>query len=489
MLKTIVSDYNIVAEIASVTHPFNGNSAASKEIVHYVFPDAAQPRSVLDIGFGVGELARTVKTNPKTAHWQVDGIDGFDETCRNVPLFERGWYRNVWHGLAQDIPPQDLATYDLLCLFDVIEHLDAVTARQLLKNLLESLGENSRLVISTPLWFYPQDHNRDGDLEEHLIGVPGRALLAMNPLMYLISPNFLIGNFVFGRESLKHIDQFVPTTDRGFGLREGLRHLAELGVKADGILKIAAPAAPAASSQQAAPLAAAPAAVPTVAEPMKQTPAHNTVNLDLLALIPATSRRIVEVGCMQGALAQAYRSQRPEVAYVGVDIDPDYAKAAAQHCTQAIAANIETLDDAAMAALFPSDCWIFGDCLEHLRDPWRVMQRVRTQIASDGCMLVCIPNAQHWSVQWRLASGNFRYEENGLMDRTHIRWFTRTTVLEMFAQSGWAVETGISRKIESPHQAQALDAIRAFARGMGIDPEVAATDASAYQYIFKLRPA
>lgn len=479
MLKTIVSDYKLVADIAPVDHPFNGNSAATKEIVHYVFPDTSVPRKVLDIGFGMGELARTVKTNPKTAHWQVDGIDGFEETCRNVALFEHGWYRNVWHGLAQDISPKDLASYDMLCLFDVIEHLDAVTARQLMKNLLESLGENSRLVISTPLWFYPQDHNRDGDLEEHLIGVPGRALLAMNPRMYLISPQFLIGNFVFGRESLKHIDEFVPTTDRAFGLREGLAHLASLGVAADGVLKIAEASTP----------AVVPAASPKVSEEMKQTPAHNVVNHDLLALIPPSSRRIVEVGCMHGALAQAHRARQPQTEYIGVDIDPDYAEAAKAHCTRAIAANIDTMDDAAFAELFPSDCWIFGDCLEHLRDPWRVLQRVRSQIAADGTLLVCIPNAQHWSVQWRLASGQFRYEDNGLMDRTHIRWFTRITALEMFAQAGWAVETGISRRLEAPQQAQALDAVRAFARGMGIDPEMAAADASVYQYIFKLRPA
>lgn len=479
MLNTVVSDYRIVADIPPTNHTFNGNSAATKEIVQHIFPADGVVRTVLDIGFGIGELARILKTNPATQHWHVDGIDGFDETCRNVTLFNKGWYRNVWHGLAQDIPAAELASYDLLCLFDVIEHLDAPTAKQLLKSLLSSLGENSRLVISTPLWFYPQDHNREGDLEEHLIGVPGRSLLAMQPLMYLISPNFLIGNFVFTKDSLKYIDEFQPTTDRGFGLRQGLEHLAQLGVKADNILKIAA------APERKAPV------VQLVQGPstMKQTPAHNTVNLELLSLIPPNSRRIVEVGCMQGALAQAYRSRNPAAQYVGVDIDPDYARAAAAHCTEAIAANIETLGNAEFARLFPSDCWIFGDCLEHLRDPWRVLERVRASVDADGCLLVCIPNAQHWSVQWRLLSGQFRYEDNGLMDRTHIRWFTRVTVLEMFTNSGWAVETGMTRNLQSPHQERALAAIRTFATSMGLDPDVAAQDATPYQYVFKLRPA
>lgn len=478
MLKSIVADYRIAAPIAPGNHTFNGNSMAAKEIVKHVFADNRGVRSVLDIGFGVGDLARIVKSDPATKHWHVDGIDGFAETCRNAALFDKGWYRNVWHGLAQDIAPDQLAAYDLLCLFDVIEHLDANTAKQLLKTLLESLGPNSRLAISTPLWFYPQDRNRDGDLEEHLIGVPARSMLAMQPAMYLISSQFLIGNFVFTKDSLRHIDQFQPTTDRAFGLRQGLAHLAELGVQADNVLKVVAPAAGAAPSGGTGACAAS-----------KSTPAHMLVNTDLLALIPPHSRRIVDIGCMHGALAQAFRASHPQASYLGIDIDPEYVRAAQAHCSEARVANIETLDDTAFASLFPSDCWIFGDCLEHLYDPWRVLQRVRSSIDADGCVLVCLPNAQHWSIQWRLVSGQFRYEDADLMDRTHIRWFTRVTMLEMFKQTGWAVQTAMGRNMEAPKQAQALAAIRAFAKGMGLNEERAAADATPFQYVFKLLPA
>ncbi len=227
----------------------------------------------------------------------------------------------------------------------------------------------------------------------------------------------------------------------------------------------------------------------TLADATRSTPAHSVVNAELLSLIPPRSRRIVEVGCMHGALAQAFLAEHPQAHFFGIDIDAGYARAAAAHCTQTLATDIETLDDAAYSQLFPSDCWIFGDCLEHLRDPWRVLQRLRTHIEPDGCLLACIPNAQHWSVQWRLASGQFRYEDNGLMDRTHIRWFTRLTMLEMFHNAGWAMETGMSRNLSAPQQAQALNAVRAFASHMGLDPELAAQDATPYQYVFRLHPA
>jgi trans-aconitate methyltransferase len=222
---------------------------------------------------------------------------------------------------------------------------------------------------------------------------------------------------------------------------------------------------------------------------MQQTPAHDNVNHDLVAHIPPATRRIVEVGCANGALAREWRAAHPACEVVGIDIDPDYAARAAAHCTRAFAADVEQLDDAAFGALFPSDCWVFGDCLEHLRDPWRMLRRIRDRIDPDGCLVTCIPNAQHWSVQWRLLTGNFRYEDQGLMDRTHIRWFTRQTMLEMFIGAGWRVEAGISRHVQAPQQAQALAAIAAAAQAFGADPQLAQQDAMPIQYVFRLRPA
>ncbi|WP_088281784.1 bifunctional 2-polyprenyl-6-hydroxyphenol methylase/3-demethylubiquinol 3-O-methyltransferase UbiG [Ideonella sp. A 288] len=220
---------------------------------------------------------------------------------------------------------------------------------------------------------------------------------------------------------------------------------------------------------------------------MKQTPAHSIVNADLLALIPPNARRVVEVGCMHGAMARAYRATNPAAEYVGIDIDPDYAAVAASACTEALAGDIETFGGAAFDNLFPSDCWIFGDCLEHLRDPWRQVARIREAIDPDGCLLACIPNAQHWSLQMRLASGLFRYEDSGLMDRTHLRWFTRVTMMEMFLQAGWRIDHAISRQLPAQPPAGLMDAIRTLAAAGGVDPEQAAVDANAFQYVFRLK--
>ncbi|MDO9093340.1 MAG: class I SAM-dependent methyltransferase [Rubrivivax sp.] len=222
---------------------------------------------------------------------------------------------------------------------------------------------------------------------------------------------------------------------------------------------------------------------------MKQTPAHAVVNRDLLALMPTTARRVVEVGCMHGALARAHRELNPGVHYTGIDIDADYAHVAQQACEVALAGDIERFELPAFDLLFPSDCWVFGDCLEHLRDPWRIVRQIRQRIDADGCLVTCIPNAQHWSVQMRLATGLFRYEDSGLLDRTHVRWFTRVTMIEMFQQEGWRIETGLARKLPQQPPAALLEGVRAIARAGGADPEQAAEDAQVFQYLFKVVPA
>ena len=222
---------------------------------------------------------------------------------------------------------------------------------------------------------------------------------------------------------------------------------------------------------------------------MKQTPAYDVANGDLLSLVPDEARRVVDVGCMLGTMARAIRHRSPHTKVIGIDIDPDYAERAAEHCDEAFSCDIEHIEAARWDGLFPSDCWVFGDCLEHLRDPWTLLKNIRSSIDADGCLLVCLPNAQHWSVQWRLASGQFRYESSGLMDRTHIRWFTRTTAIEMLQTSGWTVASGMCRNLPAVDaQAGYLEAIRSLAVAGGFDQDQAVADAVPFQYIFKCIP-
>jgi SAM-dependent methyltransferase len=216
---------------------------------------------------------------------------------------------------------------------------------------------------------------------------------------------------------------------------------------------------------------------------MQQTPAHDCYNGDLLAFIPPACPRIVEVGCSTGALARAYRKTYPESHYVGVEIDPDYADAARKICSEVHVGDVETMPDALFSEIFVGDCVIFGDTLEHLRDPWRVLRRIRPLLPPGGKILACLPNAQHWSVQLRLACGLFQYEDAGLLDRTHLRWFTRITALELFQTSGYRVVAGRPRIFAEPQREAFLPAIRALAQAAGADGDQAVADALPLQYV------
>ncbi|MBI6920413.1 class I SAM-dependent methyltransferase [Pseudomonas monteilii] len=217
----------------------------------------------------------------------------------------------------------------------------------------------------------------------------------------------------------------------------------------------------------------------------KQTPVHQSHNPDLLKLIPLSAKRIVEVGCSSGALAREYKKLNPDAHYIGIEIDPGYAELARVHCDHVVDMNIEHASIEQLAEEFAADCWIFGDVLEHLYDPWLVLSKIRQATAPGGCVVACIPNAQHWSVQARLSIGDFRYEDSGLFDRTHIRWFTLATMLELFTQAGLTVEAGVPRVFNEPQRERFLPVIHAMAAAAGKDPEMAVQDALPLQYVFR----
>jgi ubiquinone/menaquinone biosynthesis C-methylase UbiE len=222
---------------------------------------------------------------------------------------------------------------------------------------------------------------------------------------------------------------------------------------------------------------------------MQQTPVHEKHNAELLRLVPPSSRALVEVGCSSGALAREFKKINPACDYLGIEIDPTYTAMATRHCDEAITADIETLGDAFFDQQQDRDCWIFGDALEHLKDPWRVLKSIRRVMPDQGCVVACIPNAQHWSVQVRLSVGQFRYEDSGLLDRTHLRWFTRTTISELFGAADFRIDKGLNRTMKEPARDKFLPLIAEIAKAAGANVEQATADATPLQFVVRAVPA
>lgn len=221
---------------------------------------------------------------------------------------------------------------------------------------------------------------------------------------------------------------------------------------------------------------------------MQQTPVHDLHNPDLLALMPKQLKRIVEVGSSSGALAKAYKTIYPDCHYIGIEVDPRYAELSRRHCDEVLCVNIENIEQSAFETLFPSDCWVFGDSLEHLTDPWSLLKRIRRHLAPGSSVVACIPNAQHWSLQARLNCGLFRYEDSGLLDRTHLRWFTRITIIELFQSSGFRIVDTAPRIFNELGREKVLEAIKAMATSTGADPEQAIMDSAPLQWVIRATP-
>jgi SAM-dependent methyltransferase len=222
---------------------------------------------------------------------------------------------------------------------------------------------------------------------------------------------------------------------------------------------------------------------------MEQTPAHETHNPQLLQLMPTDARRVVEIGCSSGALAREYKRINPGCYYLGVEVVPQYVELARRYCDCVHEVDIENATEGYIRDALAGDCWIFGDTLEHLRDPWALLFKIRSTMSNTGSVVACIPNAQHWSVQARLNCGDLIYEESGLLDKTHLRWFTRKTIIEMFQRTGFRIDTGITRIFDHPQKDRVLAGIKLMAQGMGTDPEEAVADALPFQYVVRVLPA
>jgi citrate lyase synthetase len=103
-------------------------------------------------------------------------------------------------------------------------------------------------------------------------------------------------------------------------------------------------------------------------------------------------------------------------------------------------------------------------------------------------VVACIPNAQHWSLIADLAIGEFRYQESGLLDKTHLRWFTKKTIVELFSNAGFRIVEGVSRVFHEPERDRFLPLIGQLAKASGMDPAVAVNDAIPLQYVVRAVP-
>lgn len=155
--------------------------------------------------------------------------------------------------------------------------------------------------------------------------------------------------------------------------------------------------------------------------------------------IAGSGRRVLELGCAAGAMSAVLVSHYGcEV--TGVEYDATAAEQARRFCQRVVLGNLDQPDWHEAFAGMQFDTILAADVLEHLRDPLTCLRQARKLLAQDGQLVVSVPNIAHSGVVAALLINDFPYRETGLLDRTHIHFFTALTLGQTLVQAGFSVE-------------------------------------------------
>ena len=163
---------------------------------------------------------------------------------------------------------------------------------------------------------------------------------------------------------------------------------------------------------------------------------YDNINPKIAALY-ANERMVLDVGCGSGALGAYLKRVNPSATVYGVDISPQAGEFA-----------VRVLDDFACVDLdnkpLPDygvsfDLIVLGDVLEHLKRPDVFLRSLRQRLNNGGSVILSVPNVAHYLVRKKLLFGEFNYASTGILDRTHLRFFTYRTITELIEECGYHV--------------------------------------------------
>ncbi|MBX5443269.1 MAG: class I SAM-dependent methyltransferase [Solirubrobacteraceae bacterium] len=206
---------------------------------------------------------------------------------------------------------------------------------------------------------------------------------------------------------------------------------------------------------------------------------------DIRELVPAGARRVLDVGCGAGALGEALKAQTgAEV--VGIEVFDEAADLAEARLDRVLRLDLQTLTELP----YPDgyfDAMTFGDVLEHMHDPHGLLRTLRRYLAGDGTIVCSIPNVKHWSVVFPLlVRDRFTYADSGLLDRTHIHFFTLEEIGAMLEETGFEA-TALRANCVEPVPAE-VATLADYAARFGEDREEVLQRLNAYQYLVAARP-
>jgi 2-polyprenyl-3-methyl-5-hydroxy-6-metoxy-1,4-benzoquinol methylase len=159
--------------------------------------------------------------------------------------------------------------------------------------------------------------------------------------------------------------------------------------------------------------------------------------LEMLPLVPANCRRLLDVGCGAGGFGEGLKQSR-RVEVWGVEPMPSQAAIAATKLDHVVTGQFDEETELPEKAF---DCIVFNDVLEHMVAPELALRYAKALLSPGGCVVASIPNVRHLPVIWDLVvHAQWEYRDCGILDKTHLRFFTRSSAVKLFESEQYAIE-------------------------------------------------
>lgn len=167
--------------------------------------------------------------------------------------------------------------------------------------------------------------------------------------------------------------------------------------------------------------------------------------------------KVLEIGCASGATGRILKENLPVQSYVGIDVSAEAAAIAQKYLDRVIVADIEETDLAVEHGLTPNDfdLLLALDVLEHLCNPWDILAELVSYVKPGGFIVASLPNIRNIAIVQDLIGGKWQYQDAGILDATHLRFFTLDSAKQMFSGAGLNI-IGIENVINPPLDIKAL---------------------------------
>lgn len=168
---------------------------------------------------------------------------------------------------------------------------------------------------------------------------------------------------------------------------------------------------------------------------------YNVLRDEIESFLPESPSLVMDVGCGTGVTSRWLKQVREGITTIGVEVDQRVAAIAATVLDRIVVTDLDEGIDQLEPYVGQVDLLLLLDVLEHLRDPWTRLQEFKTLLSPTGVIIASIPNVRSFKVLLPLLfKGEWQYQAAGILDKTHLRFFTRRSVVGLFESAGFEIQ-------------------------------------------------